>query len=78
MRPPDRQHVRRVPAADVDDVLLAEEGPDVVDSPIEQPEVRRLRPPSEERVEGRDVLVVVAAGGADEADSRPLQPGKIQ
>ena len=71
---PDREHVLRVAAADVDDVLLAQEGIDVVDGPVEQREVARLRAAREGVVEAGDIGRRLTAGRRQEADPRPIPP----
>src|SRR5256714_7326831 len=73
---PDREHVRRVPAADVDDVLGEQEVTDVQPRPPEQLEMRRLGALSERLVEADDVVGGVAARRGQEADAGPLADGE--
>src|ERR1700733_9557506 len=71
MDSPDRQQVRDVAAADVDDVLGEHEGFEVADGSVEQLNVGRATVVlSEGGVETFDVLGGVSAGGRDEADLR--------
>src|SRR5262249_33820656 len=71
MHPPDREHVRGVSAADVDDVLAREQSRHVRARAPEEVEMRGLGPASERVVELRRVLRRIAAGRRHEADLRP-------
>jgi hypothetical protein len=74
---PDGQHVGGVAAADVDEVLLLDEGAEVGDRAAEEGEVRRLGTRGREgAVEGLDVPLRVAAGGRKEADARARAAGQ--
>jgi len=55
VQPPDREHVRGVPAADHDHVRSGDERSDVVHRALEELEVRRLA------VEARELLIALGA-----------------
>src|SRR5439155_4027618 len=76
---PDGQHVRGVAAADVDDVLIADERPPLhAARGAEQLQVRRPRAARERLIEEDDVSVGVAARGPEEEDARVVLLGERQ
>ena len=61
VKPPDREHVRGVSAANDDDVLGPDEGVDVVDHAVEQCEMARFAIHTGERlIEGEEVARPIA------------------
>jgi hypothetical protein len=78
VHPPDREHVRRIPAADVDDVLGEQEVADVAPRPAEEREMGRLRALAERLVEVDDVAGRVSLRGREEADTRAVAAGQAQ
>jgi hypothetical protein len=78
VEPPDREHVRRVPTGDIDDVLVEQEALDVVDRPPEQVEVARLRAPREGGVEVREAGRALAGRRGEHADPWPLAAREVQ
>src|ERR1051325_1087205 len=65
---PDREHVRRIAAADVDDVVPQHERAEIAHGAVEEPEVRAAR---EGAVEARHIARRVAARRRQKENARP-------
>ena len=77
MHAPDREHVGRVAAADVDDVLAQHEVAQLADGAVEELQVRRLAAVlCEGAMEAGDVIGRVAARGRNEEDARAFAAGE--